>query len=70
MELLSISKKSGSLAGLLEKPSLENAPSNLASIGRYILTPDIFKNTEDLEAGAGGEIQLADAINVQAMMVK
>lgn len=56
----------GSVAGLVEKPTFENAPSNLASIGRYILTPDIFDILRDQEPGAGGEIQLADAINRQA----
>ena len=56
----------GSIAGLVEKPSPEGAPSNLASIGRYVLTPDIFDILRNQPAGAGGEIQLADAINVQA----
>jgi len=56
----------GSVAGLVEKPSPEVAPSNLASIGRYVLTPDIFDILRNQPAGAGGEIQLADAINVQA----
>ncbi|MBT4880001.1 MAG: UTP--glucose-1-phosphate uridylyltransferase GalU [Alphaproteobacteria bacterium] len=48
--------------GLVEKPLPENAPSNLAVIGRYILQPDIFDVLEEQEAGAGGEIQLTDAI--------
>ncbi len=52
--------------GLIEKPAFENAPSNLASIGRYILTSDVFDILRGLPAGAGGEIQLADAINIQA----
>lgn len=56
----------GSVAGLVEKPAAENAPSNLASIGRYVLTNDIFDILRDQPAGAGGEIQLADAINTQA----
>jgi UTP--glucose-1-phosphate uridylyltransferase len=56
----------GSVAGLVEKPAFEQAPSNLASIGRYVLTPDIFKILRGQPAGAGGEIQLADAINIQA----
>lgn len=47
---------------LVEKPSLEEAPSNLAIIGRYILTPDIFKILERQRIGAGGEIQLTDAL--------
>ena len=41
-------------------------PSNLASIGRYVLTPDIFNTLRDLSVGSGGEIQLADAININA----
>lgn len=56
----------GSVAGVLEKPALEKAPSNLASIGRYVLTPDIFEILRGQAPGAGGEIQLADAINTQA----
>jgi UTP--glucose-1-phosphate uridylyltransferase len=56
----------GSVAGLVEKPDADKAPSNLASIGRYILTPDVFDILRTQSAGAGGEIQLADAINTQA----
>ena len=51
-----------SISGMVEKPAVGDAPSNLAVIGRYILTPDIFKNLNDAAAGAGGEIQLTDAI--------
>jgi UTP--glucose-1-phosphate uridylyltransferase len=47
---------------LVEKPSAENAPSDLAIIGRYILTPDIFGFLEKSKPGKGGEIQLTDAI--------
>lgn len=47
---------------LVEKPKPEEAPSNLAIIGRYILTPDLFKILERQKAGAGGEIQLTDAL--------
>ena len=56
----------GSVSGLVEKPPFDQAPSNLASIGRYILTPDIFDILRKQAPGAGGEIQLADAINTQA----
>ena len=56
----------GGVAGLVEKPKLEDAPSNLASIGRYVLTPDIFDILRTQPPGSGGEIQLADAINTQA----
>ena len=54
------------IAGLVEKPDAHGAPSNLASIGRYVLTPDIFDTLRGLKAGSGGEIQLADAINLHA----
>ena len=54
------------IAGLVEKPDADDAPSNLASIGRYVLTPDIFDTLRGLKAGSGGEIQLAAAINIQA----
>jgi len=56
----------GSVAGLYEKPDADKAPSNLASIGRYVLTSDIFDILRNQPAGVGGEIQLADALNVQA----
>ena len=52
--------------GVVEKPKQDEAPSNLASIGRYILTPDIFDTIRTLPAGSGGEIQLADALNLHA----
>ena len=51
---------------LIEKPNFENAPSNLASIGRYVLTPDIFDILRNQSIGVGDEVQLADAINTQA----
>lgn len=47
---------------LVEKPAPDKAPSNLAIIGRYILTPDIFEYLEKQKPGAGGEIQLTDAL--------
>jgi len=52
------------LSGMIEKPSLEAAPSNLAIIGRYVLSPTIFDVLEHVEPGAIGEIQLTDAIKV------
>ena len=52
--------------GLVEKPRQDEAPSNLASIGRYILSPDIFDKLRTLPTGSGGEIQLTDALNLQA----
>jgi UTP--glucose-1-phosphate uridylyltransferase len=51
---------------LVEKPKAEEAPSDLAVAGRYILTPDIFALLEETRPGAGGEIQLTDAIQMQA----
>lgn len=48
--------------GMVEKPKAADAPSNLAVIGRYILTPRILTHLDTLKAGAGGEIQLTDAI--------
>ena len=47
---------------LVEKPAPEDAPSDLAIIGRYVLTPKIFDKLEQTQSGAGGEIQLTDAI--------
>lgn len=51
---------------LVEKPRADEAPSNLAVIGRYILPPEIFPILEDTPAGKGGEIQLTDALQVLA----
>jgi len=51
---------------MVEKPSPEDAPSNLAIIGRYILTPDIFDIIRDTAPGASGEIQITDALQSQA----
>jgi UTP--glucose-1-phosphate uridylyltransferase len=51
---------------MIEKPSLEEAPSNLASRGRYVFTSDIFDALDDTTAGHGGEIQFTDAIRILA----
>ena len=48
--------------GIVEKPKPANAPSNLAVVGRYVLTPEIFGHLEKIGKGAGGEIQLTDGI--------
>jgi UTP--glucose-1-phosphate uridylyltransferase len=48
--------------GMVEKPAMEDAPSNLAVIGRYILSPKVLQNFNKIEKGAGGELQLTDAI--------
>jgi UTP--glucose-1-phosphate uridylyltransferase len=50
------------VTGLVEKPSAENAPSNYAIIGRYVLRPEVFDVLETTEPGKGGEIQLTDAL--------
>ena len=47
---------------MVEKPKPSEAPSNLAIIGRYVLTPDIFQSIESVNPGSGGEIQLTDAL--------
>jgi len=49
---------------MVEKPKKEDAPSNLAVIGRYLLTPDIFECIESIEPGSGGELQLTDALRL------
>lgn len=51
-----------SVKGMVEKPKADEAPSNLAVIGRYILGPSILSNLNQIKSGAGGEIQLTDAI--------
>jgi UTP--glucose-1-phosphate uridylyltransferase len=50
------------IIGIVEKPRPENAPSNLAVVGRYVLTPEIFDHLEKVKPGASGEIQLTDGI--------
>ena len=50
------------IRNMVEKPKLADAPSNLAIIGRYVLTPEIFTCIESIEPGSGGEIQLTDAL--------
>ncbi|WP_392370093.1 sugar phosphate nucleotidyltransferase, partial [Streptococcus suis] len=52
-----------SVETFVEKPKPEDAPSDLAIIGRYLLTPEIFNILENQEPGAGNEIQLTDAID-------
>jgi UTP--glucose-1-phosphate uridylyltransferase len=56
------SEKSALIEIIVEKPKPEDAPSNLAVVGRYILTPAIFDKIKKTGRGAGGEIQLTDAI--------
>lgn len=54
---------SGQIKMIVEKPKLEQAPSNLAAVGRYLLTPQIFTYLENLQVGTAGEIQLTDGIS-------
>ncbi len=63
--VLDVSEDMGDLLkvrSMVEKPALGTAPSNLAVIGRYILSPNVLSNLNELKSGAGGEIQLTDAI--------
>jgi UTP--glucose-1-phosphate uridylyltransferase len=64
--VVKIDKKTGLVQGLIEKPEYNDAPSNLASIGRYMLSPNIFDILRNQSVGSGGEIQLSDAIDIQA----
>ena len=57
-----VADKNARVQELVEKPKPEHAPSNLAVVGRYLLPPQVFKYLETTEKGAGGEIQLTDAI--------
>ena len=69
--------KSARVCGMVEKPSIETAPSNLSIVGRYVLPPSIFELLKTTGKGAGGEIQLTDALlkllaqsNMQALMMR
>ncbi len=67
--ILDIAEDQGSIVrvkGMVEKPAAGEAPSNLAVIGRYILTPKVLSNLNRMKQGAGGEIQLTDAIAEEA----
>jgi len=55
---------------MIEKPNEINAPSNMAIVGRYILTPDIFNILKNIKPGNNGEIQITDALNIQAKQGK
>jgi len=59
-----LSERTLRMTGMVEKPKPEDAPTNLATPGRYILTPEIFDILEKIPRGAGNEYQLTDAINV------
>ena len=63
--ILAVGEDDGTVAavtGLVEKPAPDKAPSNLSIVGRYILQPDVFDHLERKDRGAGGEIQLTDAM--------
>ncbi len=62
VQINKLSDRVGRIETIVEKPKPENAPSNLAVVGRYILTPAIFDMLENIERGAGGELQLTDGI--------
>ncbi|MEN8167743.1 MAG: sugar phosphate nucleotidyltransferase, partial [Pseudomonadota bacterium] len=55
-----------SVSDMVEKPAPGDAPSNLAIIGRYLLTPDIFDTLRNTPPGKNGEIQITDALRIQA----
>ncbi|MDD3267627.1 MAG: UTP--glucose-1-phosphate uridylyltransferase GalU [Burkholderiales bacterium] len=62
VKLADKSLKHKKIEKIVEKPKIEDAPSNLAAVGRYILTPRIFNELRNTQRGVGGEIQLTDAI--------
>lgn len=58
-----INERVHKVKSLVEKPNIEDAPTNVAILGRYIITPEIFEILDNTKPGAGGEIQLTDALN-------
>ena len=66
--IIALNKEAGSVCGLIEKPDMSEAPSDLASVGRYILTPEIFSILKTQVRGKTGEYQLTDALNVLAKL--
>ncbi len=62
VEARPVAERIEQIAGIVEKPKPEDAPSTLAVVGRYILTPRIFHHLENVKPGSGGEIQLTDGI--------
>ncbi len=65
--VVSIDADTGLVNGIIEKPHPDDAPSDLAVVGRYLLQPDVFAHLERISPGAGGELQLTDAL---ASMIK
>ena len=68
--LIDNSNNTYQVTGMVEKPEQKNAPCNMAIIGRYILTPDIFNILKNIEPDRNGEIQITDALLVQAKQAK
>jgi len=66
-KLLKNSNNTYQVTDMVEKPEENNAPSNMAIIGRYILTPDIFNILKNIKPDKSGEIQLTDALKIQAI---
>ncbi len=64
--VIALGSEGDNVTGIVEKPNALTAPSNLASIGRYVLSPEIFDVLRNQPPGSGGEIQLADAIDKMA----
>jgi UTP-glucose-1-phosphate uridylyltransferase len=64
--IIAADKNSQRIIDMVEKPSVDNAPSNLAINGRYILQPQIFDYLSKCQKGSGGEIQLTDAMKLMA----
>ena len=65
-DLIKNSKDLYRVTDMVEKPESKDAPSNMAIIGRYILTPDIFEILKDIKPGSGNELQITDALLIQA----
>jgi UTP--glucose-1-phosphate uridylyltransferase len=62
VDVKKIAERTYSVKAMVEKPESDKAPSNIAILGRYILTPEIFEELENTQRGVGGEIQLTDGI--------
>ena len=65
-DLIKNSKDLYRVTDMVEKPESKDSPSNMAIIGRYILTPDIFEILKNIEPGSGNELQITDALLIQA----
>ena len=65
-DMLNSSNNVYQVTDMVEKPEVNKAPSNMAIIGRYILTPDIFDILKNMTPDKSGEIQITDALNMQA----